>query len=309
MSDTFRTGTEQMLLSTAIDRSIDEMDFSALEGKDVYFDPQYLRGVTDEGYVVSSMRQKLLASGVYLKASRDEATYIVEARAGAVGTNRHDVLIGIPQVNIPSVAGLGSSPSMIPEIPFAKSTQQKGVAKLAVFAYNQVTGQPIWQSGTMPIAADAKDTWVLGTGPFQRGSIYNGTNFAGSRLLLPFAKDKSQPQNLSPTIPVTAAASFPDRPEIIPPGRPQLATKPQPLANSAPPGGFQPGQSPSMPTLPKPQVVNPTSSNQAQLSSGFSSTTYPTMTGTTSAAGQNVTGGNAAAGFLFLGSDKVPYAR
>ncbi|MBL8828999.1 MAG: hypothetical protein JNM18_18605, partial [Planctomycetaceae bacterium] len=66
MSDTFRTGTEQLLLSTAIDRAINDMDFSTLAGRDVYFDPQYLRGITDEGYVVSSIRQKLLACGVYL---------------------------------------------------------------------------------------------------------------------------------------------------------------------------------------------------------------------------------------------------
>ena len=44
MSDTLRTGTEQILLSTAIDRSVNDMDFSQLEGKDIYFDPQYLKG-------------------------------------------------------------------------------------------------------------------------------------------------------------------------------------------------------------------------------------------------------------------------
>ena len=73
MSDTLRTGTEQVLISTAIDRSINDMDFSLLEGKDVYFDPQYLKGASDEGYIVSSIRQKLLAAGVYLKSNREQA--------------------------------------------------------------------------------------------------------------------------------------------------------------------------------------------------------------------------------------------
>ena len=104
MSDTLRTGTEQLLLSSAIDRSINAIDFSALKGKDVYFDPQYLKGVSDEGYIVSSLRQRLLSEGVFLKANRDDATYVVEARAGAVGTNRQDVLLGIPQVTLPSGA-------------------------------------------------------------------------------------------------------------------------------------------------------------------------------------------------------------
>ena len=120
MSDTLRTGTEQILLSAAIDRSISEMDFSILNGKDVFFDAQYLKGVSDEGYIVSSIRQKLLAEGVFLKATRDEATYVVEARAGAVGTNRQDVLVGIPQTNVPTGLAVGA-PSVIPEIPFAKN--------------------------------------------------------------------------------------------------------------------------------------------------------------------------------------------
>jgi hypothetical protein len=124
MSDTLRTGTEQILLSAAIDRSLNEIDFSILSGKDVFFDPQYLKGVSDEGYIVSSIRQRLLSEGVFLKSIRDEATYVVEARAGAVGTNRQDVLVGIPQTSLPTGLAVGA-PTMIPEIPFAKKTLQK----------------------------------------------------------------------------------------------------------------------------------------------------------------------------------------
>lgn len=317
MSDTFRTGTEQLLLSTAIDRSINEMDFSTLTGKDVYFDPQYMRGVIDEGYIISSIRQKLLASGVYLKVNREEARYIVEARAGAVGTNRHDVLLGIPQVNVPGIAGVTGTASVIPEIPFAKSTQQKGVAKLAVFAYNQQTGQPVWQSGTFPISADSRDTWVLGTGPFQRGTIYDGTNFAGSRMLLPFAKDKPQPPKPSPEIPITAEVVFTERTRSVIPVPPQLATKPKP-SGLTPPSQFQPGVSPSAPTPPKPPAPVPSSvpatsnATQSQTTSGFSTNTFPGMngTGTNPAGGAgNASGGNAAAGLIFLGKDAIPGGR
>ena len=67
MSDTLRTGTEQILISAAIDRSINGMNFEELKGKDVYFDPQYLKGVSDEGYLVSSIRQRLLAEGVFFE--------------------------------------------------------------------------------------------------------------------------------------------------------------------------------------------------------------------------------------------------
>jgi hypothetical protein len=207
-SDTARTATEQLLISTAIDRAINQMDFRPLAGKDVYLDAQYLQGVTDEKYIVSSIRQHLLASGCTLKSNREEATYVVEARAGAVGTNRHDVMIGIPAVNVPAPLALAGVPPAIPEIPFAKTTDQKGVAKLGLFCYNQKTGKAVWQSGVFPIVTNAKDTWILGTGPFSRGSIYDGTRFAGSRILLPFGRRRPGPPMPQPPIPVTAEAVF-----------------------------------------------------------------------------------------------------
>ncbi|HEX3870219.1 MAG TPA: DUF6655 family protein [Pirellulales bacterium] len=207
MSDTMRTGTEQLLISNAVDRAINEMDFSILNGKDLFLDTQYMKGAVDEGYIISSLRQQLLASGCIMKKTREEATYIVEARAGAVGTDRHDVLLGIPAVNLPGT-GMPGMPSQIPEIPFAKSTQQKGVTKLAVFVYDQHLGIPTWQSGAITVAATSRDTWLLGTGPFQRGTIYDRTGFAGSRLLLPFTRDKTPPAHHVPVVPVTAQASF-----------------------------------------------------------------------------------------------------
>jgi hypothetical protein len=214
-SDTSRTATEQLLLSTAIDRAINQIDFKPLAGKDVYFDPQYLQGVTDEKYIISSIRQHLLASGCTLKANREEATYVVEARAGAVGTNRHDVMVGIPALNVPAPLALAGVPPTIPEVPFAKTTDQKGVAKIGLFCYNQKTGRPVWQSGVFPVVTNAKDTWILGTGPFSRGSIYDGTRFAGSRILLPFGRRRPGPPMPQPPIPVTAEAVFEEPHPIV----------------------------------------------------------------------------------------------
>jgi hypothetical protein len=188
-SDTPRTATEQLLISTAVDRAIDNMNFKPLAGKDIFFDATYLEGIVDKSYVISSLRQHMLAQGCVIVPSRELATYVVEARAGAVGTNHHDVMLGVPALSLPGASLMPGVPSAIPEIAFAKTTDQKGVAKIAAFAYNQRTGQPVWQSGVFPIVSNAKDTWIFGTGPFQRGSIYDGTRFAGSRLL--FSRKKA----------------------------------------------------------------------------------------------------------------------
>lgn len=241
-SDTPRTATEQLLISTAVDRAIDNMNFKPLAGKDVYLDAVFLDGIVDKNYVVSSLRQRMLAQGVVLVPDKDSATYVVEARAGAIGTNHHDVLVGIPALSVPGAAMIPGAPTAIPEIPFAKTTDQKGIAKIAAFAYNQRTGQPVWQSGVFPVVSNAKDTWILGTGPFQRGSIYDGTRFAGSRLLFS-RKDRNAPPP-APEIPLTAEAVFEERPALA-------RLLPKKTANSAPgngsstPNGSQPGKPPA----------------------------------------------------------------
>lgn len=184
-TDTSRTATEQVLLSDAMDRAVSELDFRALAGKTVFLDPQYVRTAIDRDYLISAMRQHMLASGCILRDKKEEADYIVELRAGAIGTDRHELLYGVPATELPSVISLTGVPRAIPEMPLVKRTEQRGVARIAVFAYNSDTGRPVWQSGAIPVESNARDLWVLGAGPFQRGTIYDGTKFAGDRLKIP----------------------------------------------------------------------------------------------------------------------------
>ena len=297
ISDTLRTGTEQLLLSSAIERAVNDMDFSGLAGKEVYFDPQYLKGVSDEGYIISSIRQRLLSEGALLKANRDDAIYVVEARAGTVGTNRQDVLIGVPQVNLPTGALMPGTPSAIPEIPLAKKTQQRGIVKLGAFAYNQLTGQAVWQSGTYPITADSRDTWILGTGPFQRGSIHTGTNFAGQRVGL-FSRHKQEPHLPAPGLSVTAASSFKEDEELLAAklkskseqadkGKESSKTVPASFTPAVPPSQPQPGRIPN---------TAPPSTTPSSPASGFSSGSVNSTPDPKTIMG----GGNAAAAGLMI---------
>jgi hypothetical protein len=199
-SNTMRTATEQMLVSDAIDRTVDSIDFTPLAGQSVYFDDDKLEDVVDEGYLVSSLRQHMLASGCILKAKRDEATFVVEPRAGAVGTDNHDLLFGVPAIQMPQVPVAATMPAAIPEIPFAKRRDQRGVAKVAVFAYRRDTGEPVWQSGIVVNTSTANDIWVFGAGPFQRGTIYEREEFSGKKLV------GSDPVELPRTLPVHVAS-------------------------------------------------------------------------------------------------------
>ncbi len=178
-----RTATEQMLISDAIDRTVDGIDFGPLARRTVYFDDSKLVDVVDRGYLVSSLRQHMLASGCVLKDVREDAEFVVESRAGAVGTDNHDLLFGVPAIQLPQVPVATAMPAAIPEIPFAKRRDQRGVAKVAVFAYRRDTGEPVWQSGIVINKSTANDIWVFGAGPFQRGTIYDQAQFAGKRLV------------------------------------------------------------------------------------------------------------------------------
>jgi hypothetical protein len=199
-SNTMRTATEQMLISDAIDRTVDSIDFTPLAGQSVYFDDGKLEDVVDKGYLVSSLRQHMLASGCVLKDKRADATFVVEPRAGVVGTDNHDLLFGVPAFQMPQVAAATAAPAAIPEIPFAKRRDQRGVAKVAVFAYRRDTGEPVWQSGIVVNTSTANDIWVFGAGPFQRGTIYDREEFSGKKLVGP------DPIELPRTLPTNVAS-------------------------------------------------------------------------------------------------------
>ena len=196
-SDTSRTATEQLLISDAVDRAVTEIDFTILSGREIYLETKFIDGIVDEKYIIGTMRQHMLASGCIIKDKVDDAQFVVEVRTGAVGTNRNDLLFGVPATNLPTGGMFPLVPSSIPEVPLMKRTNQQGVCKISVFAYDRLSGQPVWQSGNRQVASKAKDIWVFGTGPFQRGTIYDGTKFAGERLAVPLTDEKQPPHRNS----------------------------------------------------------------------------------------------------------------
>jgi len=212
MSDTQRTATEQLLISNAVDVAVSQIDLRPLSGKPVFFDAQYLDGTVDKGYLVSSLRQSLLAHGCILQEERAKSTYVVEARSGAVGTDRHSLLVGVPQMTVPAL--VPGQPSQIPEIPFAKKTDEQGVAKIALFAYNRKTGQRLWQSGLVEATSDARDTWVAGLGPFRKGTIVQGTELAGEDIQLARLGDQTAntPKSATHVAPLDCATSWNEPP-------------------------------------------------------------------------------------------------
>jgi hypothetical protein len=181
MTDTPRTATEMLLLSHAVDSAVSQIDFSPLAGRYVYIDAAGLdKDVVDRAYLLSLVRQQAAAAGAILQDERNKADYIVEIRSGGIGTDRHSVLVGTPALQLPSV--VPGMPTNIPEIALVKKNDQRGVAKIALFAYNRHTGRALWQSGNVESVSRLKDLWVLGAGPFSQGSIRKRPELAGEPL-------------------------------------------------------------------------------------------------------------------------------
>jgi hypothetical protein len=197
-----RQAREHLLISDAVDQAVGSIRFESMAGRKVFLDTQYIKNVKGQGfvnadYIVSSIRQQMVAADCRLVDSRDDAEIVAEARIGALGTNGDEIVYGIPATNVLSHAAamLPAAPSLptTPEISLARKDAHSGAAKIAVFAYDRETRQPIWQSGIATSKSTAQDFWILGAGPFQRGTLHDKMSFPGG-IMPNVGNDERLPQ-------------------------------------------------------------------------------------------------------------------
>jgi hypothetical protein len=162
-SNTARTAREQMLLSNAVDRSLNKVDFTPLYGQKVYVEEKYLECV-DKPYVVGSVRHRALRAGALLTDKADEAQVVMELRSGGVGTDTTESYLGTTEIALPGLL-------TIPEIRFAERKTQFGYAKLGLVIYDAETKQVLGDGGVALARSDDSNWYVAGIGPFQKGSL------------------------------------------------------------------------------------------------------------------------------------------
>lgn len=207
------TATDQLVASDAVDRSVSQIDFTPLTGQKVFLDTSYIQGpktpigigFVNPEYVISAVRQQMMAAGLELMETRDNADFIVEARLGVLGGDSHELVYGIP-----SGSGIGSAASTavaastsvpilpsLPELAFAKRKDHLAAVKVAAFAYHRESRERAWQSGVSVGKSSAHDYWILGAGPFQRGDIHEGVQLGGKLTRVPLASS-DQPNSTGP---------------------------------------------------------------------------------------------------------------
>jgi hypothetical protein len=157
-SEPARTATEQLLISTAVDRALDRMNLKIPEGTKIWVDAANFDGY-DQKYAVGAIRDRLMREGGRLVGDRGQADAVVEIRAGALSTNSDSMLIGIPSMDLPvPLAGQAKTP----ELSLLKKNRDAGVAKIGITAYDARTGQPESFTLAEPIYGFSNRTrWVV----------------------------------------------------------------------------------------------------------------------------------------------------
>jgi len=162
-SNTARTAKEQMLLSNAMDQSLDKVDFTPLYGQKVLVEEKYLDCV-DKGYLVGSVRHRIMRAGGVLAASADEADVIMELRSGGVGTDTANSFVGLPAITLPGMLTL-------PEVRLTERKTQHGYSKIGMVVYDAKSKQVLGDGGMSMAQAEDSNWYVLGLGPWQDGAL------------------------------------------------------------------------------------------------------------------------------------------
>jgi len=162
-SNTARTGTEQLLISTAIDQALGDVQFDTFSGRAVLFDDKYVDCV-DKNYLVASIRHRLMQAGARIVDSGEKADVILEARSGAVGTDSSDSFLGVPEITIPGMVS-------IPEVRVLTRNSQLATAKIGLVAYDAKSREVLGDGGVTLARSNDNNWYVLGIGPYRNGAV------------------------------------------------------------------------------------------------------------------------------------------
>ncbi|WP_397569730.1 DUF6655 family protein [Schlesneria sp. T3-172] len=172
-SDTARTAREQFLISGAVDQSLAKCDFTAFQGSRVFVEEKYLEGI-DKGYVVGSIRHRLMLNGAIIAPKAEDADIVVEVRSGGIGTDNSDSYVGIPEIVLPGMMTL-------PEVRFWQKQKQSALAKIGMVAYDVKSHELLGPGGVTASMSHDTNTFLLGLGPFQSGTARNEIERTTSR--------------------------------------------------------------------------------------------------------------------------------
>ena len=140
ITNTGRNAVQELLLSHAVERGLDQMDFRPLKDKKVVLDYVYLAPQAHKEYFQACAETCLYTSGAIIVSKPEEADYIVRLYVGALATESTHWNIGTPTLPVPipdttlSIA--------IPELSLIKRITRNGVARFSALVLDAKTRKP-----------------------------------------------------------------------------------------------------------------------------------------------------------------------
>lgn len=161
ITTTEHTPVEQLLLTEAIDRTIDKLSWPDLRGKVVFIDVGTSEAPLAEPqektvYVRQALAAQLAQRGAILVPQVGEADYVALALLGALGTEQQDQFLGLPPIQSVLI------PFSLPELALYKATRLTGFAKLELVITDRRRGGVEHRSGP----ARAETYWRIRQIPF-----------------------------------------------------------------------------------------------------------------------------------------------
>ena len=163
ITNTGRNAIEQMLLTTAVDRSVAKLDFRMLAKDKVRFDYSLLATQVDKNYVQASLESTVSAAGAIIALKPEEAKYVVRPICAALATEDNRIMFGTPSLPIP-VPDANLS-LVIPELPLYKRINRYGICKLSVEILDAQTNKQARIVGPA-VSSSVNTNWVICFFPF-----------------------------------------------------------------------------------------------------------------------------------------------
>lgn len=163
ITNTGRNAVEQLLLTTAVDRSIAKLDFRMLAKDKVRFDYSLLATQVDKNYVQAALESTVSAAGAVIALKPEEAKFVLRPVCATLATEDNKIMFGTPQLPVP-IPDMSLS-LVIPELPLYKRVTRQGVCKLYVEIMDAKTNKQLKLLGPV-VSKSINNNWVIFFVPF-----------------------------------------------------------------------------------------------------------------------------------------------
>lgn len=133
-----RTALEQALLSHSVHTTLESMNLPDLRNKTYTLDPTWVQAV-DEEFILTSINEKLLESGLRAAADPAKAEITIFPRIAFMGIDDSSFLLGVPALEVPVPFSGGSFET--PELALFKLARQYGRNGMGIYGIERESGE------------------------------------------------------------------------------------------------------------------------------------------------------------------------